>query len=170
MTLPVVQVFNTHLFQGVTNSYTYLGQHGTCFPMHAEDMDLGAVNFLHWGKAKVWYIVALASAEELEKRIGVLVKQAAPDYCEQYTDCANVMRHKEFVITPKFLRENKIKHSIIFQHPGEFVFTFPRGYHGGCNLGLNLAEATNFGNKDWISFGVAAKQCTCDWPQKSRAN
>ena len=138
--------------------------------MHAEDMDLGSVSFLHWGKAKVWYVVASASVEELEEKIGAMVKQAAPEFCEQYTDCANVMRHKEFVITPQFLRENKIKHSIIFQHPGEFVLTFPRGYHEGWNLGLNLAEATNFGNKDWIPNGLGAKQCTCDRPQKTGAN
>ena len=59
-------------FQGVTNSYCYIGTHGTCFPLHTEDMDLGAVNYLHWGKPKVWYIVALCDAEKLENKIIII--------------------------------------------------------------------------------------------------
>ena len=137
--------------------------------MHSEDMDTGAANFLHWGKPKVWYVVALESAVKMENIISALVKKA-PKVSKQYKKCENIFRHKEFVVTPKFLDDHEIEHTIIFQNEGEFVVTFPRGYHMGWNLGLNFAEATNFANKDWIPFGLAAKQCTCDWSKKTKAN
>jgi hypothetical protein len=50
---------------------------------------------------------------------------------------------------------------VIFQNAGEFVLTFPRAYHQGFKLGFNLAEATYFGNKQWIKFGQMAKHCSC---------
>lgn len=34
------------------------------------------------------------------------------------------------------------------QHPGEFVVTFPKAYHGGFSYGFNCAEAGNFSVRD----------------------
>ncbi len=44
---------------------------------------------------------------------------------------------------------------------GEFMITFPRGYHAGFNLGYNAAESTNFASVRWVDFGARAKLCTC---------
>lgn len=44
----------------------------------------------------------------------------------------------------------------ITQEPGEFMITFPYGYHAGYNQGFNCAESTNFATKRWIEYG---KRC-----------
>lgn len=50
---------------------------------------------------------------------------------------------------------------MLVQHQGEFVITFPRGYHAGFNLGLNCAESTNFALESWIDLGRTAGVCEC---------
>ena len=44
----------------------------------------------------------------------------------------------------------------ITQEPGEFMITFPYGYHSGYNHGFNCAESTNFALTRWIEYG---KRC-----------
>ena len=44
---------------------------------------------------------------------------------------------------------------------GEFMVTFPYGYHAGFNHGFNVAESTNFATKRWIKFGEMAQRCYC---------
>ena len=46
-------------------------------------------------------------------------------------------------------------------HQGEFVITFPYGYHSGYNLGYNCAESVNFATEAWLDFGNKAKKCMC---------
>ena len=47
------------------------------------------------------------------------------------------------------------------QEAGNFIITFPYGYHAGFNQGLNCAESTNFASLRWIEFGKKATQCHC---------
>jgi jumonji domain-containing protein 2 len=152
-----------NLFQGVTSSYSYFGMHGTCFPMHTEDMDLGSVSFLHWGKSKVWIIVAEDCATKLENAINETLKnlKSATDPSIKIDPCNNIMRHKDYLVTPEFLEQFDISYTLLFQQPGEFIITFPRGYHEGFNLGPNIAEAVNFGNEKWVSYGCRAVNCSC---------
>lgn len=44
---------------------------------------------------------------------------------------------------------------------GNFIVTFPFGYHAGFNQGLNCAESTNFASPRWIDFGKKASRCVC---------
>ena len=44
----------------------------------------------------------------------------------------------------------------ITQEAGEFMITFPYGYHSGYNHGFNCAESTNFATPRWIEYG---KRC-----------
>ncbi len=47
------------------------------------------------------------------------------------------------------------------QHEGEFIITFPFGYHSGYNLGFNCAESVNFAFESWIEIGKKAESCHC---------
>ena len=40
-------------------------------------MDLGAVNYLQWGKPKIWYIVAVCDAVKIENKICDIPKKVA---------------------------------------------------------------------------------------------
>ena len=44
----------------------------------------------------------------------------------------------------------------MLQREGEFMITFPYGYHAGFNCGYNIAESTNFALERWIEFGERA--------------
>ena len=44
----------------------------------------------------------------------------------------------------------------ITQEAGEFMITFPYGYHAGFNHGFNCAESTNFATRRWIEYGKQA--------------
>lgn len=46
----------------------------------------------------------------------------------------------------------------ITQEAGEFMITFPYGYHAGFNHGFNCAESTNFASLRWIDYGKIATQ------------
>lgn len=46
----------------------------------------------------------------------------------------------------------------ITQEAGEFMITFPYGYHAGFNHGFNCAESTNFASLRWIDYGKVATQ------------
>jgi hypothetical protein len=117
-------------------------------------MDLGAINYLHWGSPKIWYVISGSDAVKLEKKI-------IESLSGQIEKCDNAMRHKDYLVTREFLSSNNINYTVLYQNAGEFIVTFPRGYHQGFNLGLNFAEATNFGTRQWVKFGREALQCTC---------
>ena len=42
---------------GITSPYLYFGMWKSTFAWHTEDMDLYALNFLHYGAPKSWYCV-----------------------------------------------------------------------------------------------------------------
>jgi hypothetical protein len=44
---------------------------------------------------------------------------------------------------------------------GEFMITYPYGYHAGFNYGYNLAESVNFALDDWFPIGKVTKKCEC---------
>lgn len=61
------------------------------------------------------------------------------------------------IITPALLKKYSIPYDKITQEEGEFMITFPYGYHAGYNQGFNIAESTNFALPRWIEYG---KRCT----------
>lgn len=77
------------------------------------------------------------------------------------SQCPEFLRHKSYLASPTLLAQSSCRPNVLVQHQGEFVITFPRGYHAGFNLGLNCAESTNFALESWIDLGRTAKICEC---------
>uniref|UniRef100_A0A8C0W241 [histone H3]-trimethyl-L-lysine(9) demethylase n=1 Tax=Castor canadensis TaxID=51338 RepID=A0A8C0W241_CASCN len=142
------------VIEGVNRPYLYFGMWRTTFAWHTEDMDLYSINFVHFGEPKTWYAVPPEHGQRLER----LARELFPGSAQ---GCEAFLRHKVALISPTVLRENGVPFSRATQEAGEFVVTFPYGYHAGFNHGFNCAEAINFATPRWIDYGKVASQCSC---------
>lgn len=140
--------------EGVNTAYLYFGMWKTTFAWHTEDMDLYSINYLHFGAPKSWYAIPPEHGRRLERL-------ANGFFPESFQACPAFLRHKMTVISPQILKQYSIPFNKITQEPGEFMITFPYGYHAGFNHGFNCAESTNFATERWIEYGKRATQCTC---------
>lgn len=67
------------------------------------------------------------------------------------------------MISPQLLQSQyNIRVNRLVHREGEFVITFPYGYHSGYNLGYNCAESVNFATESWLDFGRVARKCNCE--------
>ena len=140
---------------GVTSPYLYAGMWASVFCAHTEDMNLLSINYLHAGAPKIWYAVAPGVDAE---RFHAL---AEFQYSNASKECKEFLRHKRCLLSPRVLQKAGIRYTTTVQMPGEAVITFPGGYHFGFNTGFNVAEATNFGVPEWLSYGRKAQVCLC---------
>ncbi|XP_062053573.1 probable lysine-specific demethylase 4F [Lepus europaeus] len=142
------------VIEGVNTPYLYFGMWKTTFAWHTEDMDLYSINYLHFGEPKTWYAVPPEHGRRLERLAGQLFPGSS-------RSCQAFLRHKVALISPSVLRQNAIPFRRVTQQAGEFMVTFPYGYHAGFNHGFNCAEAINFATPRWIEYGKVASQCSC---------
>ncbi|XP_023662303.1 lysine-specific demethylase 4B-like isoform X2 [Paramormyrops kingsleyae] len=142
------------VIEGVNTPYLYFGMWKTTFAWHTEDMDLYSINYLHFGEPKSWYTIPPEHGKRLER----LAKGFFPGSSQ---GCDAFLRHKMTLISPSILKKYGIPFDRITQEEGEFMITFPYGYHAGFNHGFNCAESTNFATLRWIDYGKMATQCTC---------
>lgn len=80
----------------------YVGSENSEFAAHREDGDLCSINYLHCGASKFWYFVIPENAGKFEE----LCLQFADRLNEQ---CPTYVRHKWTIISPKTLKEHKIR-------------------------------------------------------------
>lgn len=64
-------------------------------------------------------------------------------------------------MSPTKLAKDGINVNMLVHNQGEFVITYPRGYHAGFNMGFNCAESVNFALDSWLELGRRAKVCQC---------
>ncbi|CAJ2512023.1 Uu.00g076480.m01.CDS01 [Anthostomella pinea] len=146
---------------GVNTAYLYLGMWKATFAWHLEDVDLYSINYLHFGAPKQWYSISQGDARRFEAAMKS-IWPADAKACDQF------LRHKAFLISPNHLLQYfNIKVNKVVSYPGEFVVTYPYGYHSGYNLGYNCAEAVNFALDSWLPMGKIAKRCECAQAQDS---
>ncbi|KAI0294099.1 JmjC domain, hydroxylase-domain-containing protein [Multifurca ochricompacta] len=138
---------------GVNTPYLYFGMWRATFAWHVEDMDLFSINYIHFGAGKFWYAVPQARASALE--------QAMRGHFPEPSRCPQFLRHKSYLASPMMLAKTSCRPNTLVQHAGEFVITYPRGYHAGFNLGFNCAESVNFALDSWIEVGRKAQVCNC---------
>ena len=141
---------------GVNTAYLYLGMWKASFAWHLEDVDLYSINYIHFGAPKQWYSISQADARRFEAAMRNVWPSDAKN-CDQF------LRHKTYLISPQLLQSQyNIKVNRLVHHEGEFVITFPYGYHSGYNLGYNCAESVNFATESWLEYGRIAKKCNCE--------
>ncbi|OQR70688.1 lysine-specific demethylase 4C-like [Tropilaelaps mercedesae] len=140
--------------EGVNTAYLYFGMWKSTFAWHTEDMDLYSINYLHHGAPKSWYAIPPEHGKRLERL-------AAGFFPKLVKTCPAFLRHKMTIITPALLKKYSIPYDKITQEEGEFMITFPYGYHAGYNQGFNIAESTNFALPRWIEYGKRCTQCHC---------
>ncbi|XP_031556170.1 lysine-specific demethylase 4C-like [Actinia tenebrosa] len=140
--------------EGVNTPYLYFGMWKATFAWHTEDMDLYSINYVHFGAPKTWYAIPPEHGQRLERL-------AAGFFPGSRQSCSNFLRHKMTIISPQVLKKFSIPFDKVTQEAGEFIVTFPYGYHCGFNHGFNCAESTNFASERWIDFGKKAHVCQC---------
>ncbi|KAI5304110.1 hypothetical protein KEM56_006842, partial [Ascosphaera pollenicola] len=141
---------------GVTKAYLYLGMWKATFAWHLEDVDLYSINYIHFGAPKQWYSISQRDAQRFE----AAAKSLWPHEAKK---CSQFLRHKTHIVSPSLLKsEFNIEVNKLIHYEGEFVITYPYGYHSGFNLGYNCAESVNFATEKWLDYARVAKKCECE--------
>lgn len=139
---------------GVNDAYLYAGLWKATFAWHLEDQDLYSINYIHFGAPKQWYSIP-------QEESGKFYDLMRDTYNEEYRNCHEFLRHKTFLVSPQYLAKHGITCNKIIHNEGEFIITYPFGYHAGFNYGYNLAESVNFALDDWFPFGEKTRKCEC---------
>ena len=141
---------------GVNTAYLYLGMWKASFAWHLEDVDLYSINYIHFGAPKQWYSISQEDARRFENAMRSIWPSDAKN-CDQF------LRHKTYLISPTILKSQfNIEVNRLVHYEGEFVITYPYGYHSGYNLGYNCAESVNFATEAWLDYGKVARKCNCE--------
>ncbi|GLH15882.1 Probable lysine-specific demethylase 4B [Gryllus bimaculatus] len=139
---------------GLNTPRLNFGMFKTSLPWCIKEMDLYSVNYLHFGSPRTWYSIP----PQYGFRFECLMNEVFPNTSKK---CPAFLRHRKTLISPQVLKKYKIPYNIITQKAGEFVITFPYGYHSAFDHGFNCIESTHFATTRWIDYGKRVPECTC---------
>ncbi|KAJ2161460.1 hypothetical protein GGF46_001481 [Coemansia sp. RSA 552] len=139
---------------GVNDPYLYLGMWKATFAWHVEDMDLYSINYIHFGEPKAWFAIPIEARSRFEMSMQNI-------FANDHKNCSQFLRHKSFLLSPRFLASQGIPFNRVVQRAGEIILTFPLGYHAGFNHGFNCAESVNFALERWLDVAWDSKHCEC---------
>ncbi|KAI9877174.1 MAG: hypothetical protein M1830_004632 [Pleopsidium flavum] len=145
---------------GIHSPYFYVSHsEGTPFGMHIEDFAAYSLNYLHCGAPKCWTVVTPSHHAKLEEILYAFLnpgermlssrtnlKPKTPPQCSQF------LRHNSVYVPTELLQLLDIEYTLVAQHQGEMVITFPFAYHQGYNTGPNIAEAIGYASERWEVF------------------
>lgn len=104
---PIELTFEQFQHLGVNRAMLVVAGPHTCFFWHDEDMELAAINYMHWGAPKIWVIIHRDSITKFREKLN---RAFAPF---EKNNCANPMKHKKYMTNLKWLDDNQIKYSIV---------------------------------------------------------
>ena len=124
---------------GINVPWMYYGNLFSTFCWHNEDNYLYSINYHHWGAPKQWYGISGSKkdSEGLERVFKSYLSM-------KMRDEPDLLHHITTMFSPRLLQTGSVPVYKLLQHPGEFVVTFPRAFHGGFSMGPNAGEAVNF--------------------------
>lgn len=137
----------------------YIGMLFSTFAWHLEDHYMYSINFHHLGGPKTWYGVPASDAAAFES---VALEEVYdrdmkdPELTPEQSKLAALLG-KTTMFSPKLLHQAGVKVSRGVQRAGEYIITFPRGYHAGFSHGFNCGEAVNFILSEWLPYGLACQ-------------
>ncbi|CAM9547071.1 unnamed protein product [Ectocarpus fasciculatus] len=115
------------------------------FAWHNEDNYLYSLNYHHSGAPKQWYGIPGSCSKGFEKCLAKVLGEPLENVAEHLYRITKML-------SPVYLQQAQVPVCRLQQHPGQFVVTFPKAYHGGFSYGFNCGEAVNFAVPDWISY------------------
>jgi hypothetical protein len=140
---------------GVDRPYLYFGTRFSTFALHTEDLELFSVNYHWFGAPKIWYTAAPRDFHRVRDTCAKMFPSLRKEDDE-------FMRFKQCIVHPGLLMQAGCSMSKAVQEPGDWIVTFPNGFHGGFNAGWNCAEAINMCTEDWLPYARRAKWSQVD--------
>lgn len=135
-----------NLISGICYPWVYVGMVFASFCWHVEDNYMYSINYMHLGGSKIWYTVPGPFKEQVDEALRKehpQIYQKKPNSMHDLLTCLNPIDLSQKYGIPV--------HRVV-QNPGEFIVTFPKGYHSGVSTGYNIAEAVNFASAGWIKY------------------
>ncbi|OQS01047.1 histone demethylase [Thraustotheca clavata] len=130
---------------GINIPWMYFGTLFATFCWHCEDNYMYSINYMHSGAKKHWYGIPATDCAKFESAW----KATMP---ERFKEDPDLFFHLVTMVSPFVAKRNKVNVYSLIQEPGQFVVTFPQGYHCGFSEGFNCSEAVNFALPDWIPY------------------
>ncbi|KAK5188651.1 hypothetical protein LTR92_011333, partial [Exophiala xenobiotica] len=130
--------------------YGYVsGDDGSLFVIHREDGKLPSLNVLHYGREKLWYVVARKDGDLVENEV-------------KRGKCEQKVRHASRWIPRSKLRAMGASFVTFVQRAREVVVVWGDSYHQGGTVGPTVAEAVNYGGPGWSIEGYSECSPNCD--------